>query len=516
MSVDWHGKLGRFSLARNAGALGWLVVAGSLGWLTGHLLHRTRLSPTATAVTVVGSGRPNPSAAFVPYTQPGWGVRDGLGLAALKETPAGVKRTAESALWLTHASSGDIAAWWPTLAAEKPQDQRLLDLVMVRWMELEPLAALARVTGTPEEFRAWWAWGKINPLLAIKQAKAFQSGYVWRVIQGAGAGDPLTAIRLAEENPEFAYPAVEDAIKEGLKSLGWRESLAYRFDANTLRSWAAYEPDRAFAWALDHAPQVDVTTWTRLVECLNPGNPGLVTQALATMPTGETRQNLQLAQLAWTASHQPDDALLMATTADSPTLRNRMLALIGKTLVTSDPARSLALFREVMENGGEDPARRVVRPDGESSSQIGDHPLAAWLDSLVATHPAKVLEITRAAGDSALEERARATWMARDFAGYTAALRSLREGDSRDRELAGVAQFLTSNASQRGSSEAFPDALEWVAAIANPTLRSSHVREVIASWLRRDEAAAADYFADDGEATDDQRAAYRELKGGAR
>lgn len=512
MRFQGHQRLGRVTLVRLSCVLGWVVIAGGIGWLTGHLLHRTALAAAVTAANDAAIAHPSaPAAAF---TKPAWGIRDGVGLAAIRDAPAGVKRTAETALWLGHAKAGEIAEWWPTLAAEKPQNRGLLDLVMVRWMELEPLAALARVTGTPEEFRAWWAWGKINPTLALRQAKAFKSGHVWRVIQGAGAGDPLTAIRLAEENPAFAYPAVEAAIKDGLKTLGWRESLEYRFDGSTLRSWADYEPDRAFTWALGHTQKVDATTWSALVARLNESDPEQVPQALAKMPAGLTRQRLQLAQLAWTASHKLDDALLMAAAAESPTARNRMLSLIGSNLVTTDPARSLELFREVLENGGYGSARRVIRPDGESSSQMGDTPEAEWLDSLLAHDPAKVLEITRTSGDTALEERARAGWQARDFAGYTAALRELPEGDPRDRELASVALFLTNNVEPIKVAAVFPDALEWAAAITNPALRSNRAKVVIATWLRRDEDSAAAFFAEDGAATDDQRAAYQEVKGG--
>jgi hypothetical protein len=512
-----HGndRLGQDRLAGSLRVLGWVALAGGVGWLTGHLGHRTVLAAAATgAEASPAAAAAGPAAMVTPFTAPAWGVRDGVELAALREAPAGVKRTAEAALWLGRANAAEIAQWWPALAGEKPQDWGLLNLVMVRWVELDPLAALARVSGTAEEFRAWWAWGKVDPILAMRQAKAFKSGHIWRVIQGAGAGDPLTAIRLAEENPEFAYPAVEEAIKDGLKDLSWRDSLDYRYAAATLREWAKYEPDRAFAWALDHAPKVDAATWTKLVEHLNESDPAQVTQALEKLPAGVTRQNVLLAQVAWTARHKLDDALLLAAAAESPTLRNRMLTQIGSSLATSDPARSLALFREVLENGGDQSERRVIRPDGESTSRSGESPTEVWLDLLIGHDPAKVVEITRAAGDHRLEEMARTLWLNRDFAGYTAAVRDLPEGEPRDRELDNLAAYLTRHPAPAGSAVVFPDALDWAAAISNPALRSNRARAVIESWLSYDEESAAAYFAEDGAATDDERATYEELKGG--
>jgi hypothetical protein len=88
------------------------------------------------------------------------------------------------------------------------------------------------------------------------------------------------------------------------------------------------------------------------------------------------------------------------------------------------------------------------------------------------------------------------------------------EGDMRDRELAGVAQFLTASANARATADDFSDALEWASAITNPALRSERARSVIETWVRRDEASAAAYFGEEGKAAADLRATYQEMKGG--
>ncbi len=516
MTVRWNHRLKPTNTAGAVRVLGWVVLAGGIGGLTGHLLHRTLSSAAVTTMVAKLRATANPqSANFPPYTTPGWGLRDEIDLATLREAPAGVRRTAETALWLGRATPEEIAGWWPTLAAEKPQDEGLLDGVMTRWMELAPLAALTQVTGTPEEFRAWWAWGKVNPVLAMERAKTFKSGHLWRVIQGAGTSDPLTAIRLAEENPAAVTPAVEEAIKDGLKSVGWRDSLEYRYDAVTLRSWANYEPDRAFEWALAHASKVHPTTWSTLVSKLDESDPGEVAQAVAKLPTGLTRQTVLLAHLEWTAARDLQGALVMAAAAESPALRTRMLSLIGKNLASSDPTRSLALFREVLEQGGEPNTGRILAPEAEEPLRATDDTMATWRDLLLEHDPAKVLEIARAMGETTLEDRAKTAWLNHDFAGYTAHLRELPEGAHRDRELDGVASFLTSGALASNPAAAFPDALDWAAAITNPTLRGTRVSSVINWWLDRDQESAAAYFAEDGDATAEQRAVYQEMQGGA-
>ena len=513
MKVKWRNRSEWVAPARPARALVWVVLVGGLGWLTGHLLHRT--ISAATTASATGGGATGSQSNLTPFTTSGWGVRDGLGLATLRTSPAGVKRTAETALWLGRASAEELAEWWPALAAEKPQDGGLLDLVMERWMELAPLAALSQLAGSPEEFRAWWAWGKVDPGTAMKQAKAFKSGHAWRVLQGAGAGDPLTAIRLVEEHPALGNSTVEQAIIAGLQNLGWRDSLTYRFSSATLRDWAEHEPDRAFEWALAHASKVDSDTWTRLIENLNESDPAQVAQTLASVPSGSTREHLLLAQAAWIAARDLPAALVMVEGAESPLLRNRMLTRIGSNLAATDPVRSLDLFREVLENGGEEYARRVVRPDGEELLRTGPSATELWLDQLMVQDPAKVMEITRAVGDADLEDRARATWLTRDFNGYSAVLCELPEGDLRDHELDQVVGFLIQHPLADQPAEAFPQTLEWVAAITQPALRGKRAREVIHAWLQRDAESAAAFCADDGEATAEERVAYHELKGGA-
>ncbi|MEO0016817.1 MAG: hypothetical protein RLZZ522_100, partial [Verrucomicrobiota bacterium] len=159
-------------------------------------------------------------------------------------------------------------------------------------------------------------------------------------------------------------------------------------------------------------------------------------------------------------------------------------------------------------------ARRVIQPDGEWPSRTEESPTEAWLDQLMVQEPAKVMEITRAAGQTDLEDRARELWLARDFDGYTARLCELPEGDPRDLELDQVVDFLTAHPLAVQPAEAFPQTLEWVAAITQPALRGHRAKEVIRAWLQRDAAAAAAFFADEGGATAEERAIYQGLKGG--
>lgn len=501
---------------RGLSGVAWLGVVLGVGWLTGYWWERTWRenggggAPQEEAEKAAGSAARLP---LVPYRTPAWGVR-GVELGDLRGIPAGVRRTAEAVLWLERATPEEIAQWWPELAVEKPLDHGLMDLVMVRWMELAPLAALNKVGGTAQEYRAWWAWGKVAPEEAVRQAKAFKSGHLWRVLQGAGEGDPVTAIRLVQENPAFDYPAVEYAIKAGLKNMGWRESLDYLYDAGTLRRWASYDAGRAFDWALEHQERIDPVTWTKLVEHLNVSDPAKLAGVLERLPSGETRQNLMLAQAGWMAVRDLSAALLLADGADSPVLRNRMLARIGAQLVTGAPERSLALFREVVEAGGEPSGLRVVRPDGESWSRSGTDEVETWMAALLRHDPAAVMEIVRSAGDARLEEPARSAWMAADYAGYTAAVSELH-GEARDREIAAVMRHLASRLAARPGAGGYSEALAWAAEISDPAVRDRSSRELIEAWMGRDAQEAA-AFLEDGGASEEQRGIYQELKGGGK
>jgi hypothetical protein len=456
-----------------------------------------------------------------PFTSPAWGISGGLELADLMAMPAGLLRKTETAMWLGRARPAELEEWWPALVAEKPQDWELLDLVMIRWMELAPGEALDQVAGTPEEYRAWLAWGRINPRLAISEAEARGSGFLWRILQGAGFGDPITARELIEEYPAFAYPAVTDAIKDGLKNFGWIESLEYEYSSRTLQSWAAHEPEKAFEWALANAAKLDDATWAGLAEALHDTDPNRFGEAMEKMPSGAMRQRLMMAQVKFLTARDPDAAIRLALDAGSPVLRNHLLAGLGPDLTLRDPRRSLELFREFLDTGGTNPGMRVVRPNGSSFTGSSDARGQEWLRSLIKQDPQTVYELTWEVGivreGVDLHGQARDLWLGQDRKGYAAYLHAQPPGEDRDDAFINAAKSIEqrSYGSRAPVRETMTEVMDWLSAVEEAPRRELQTSTMIGEWLQRDAPSAAEFFRNGGPANEEQRAIYSKMKGEA-
>jgi len=504
----------------------WLLLAFGVAWAVGHFARKANSAPVATPVAAEASPRssssPRSQPQFAPFTSPAWGISGGLELADLMAMPAGLLRRTETALWLGRARPDELAEWWPALVAEKPQDWALLDLVMIRWMELAPHEALELVAGTPEEYRAWLAWGRINPRLAAREAEARGSGFLWRVLQGAGYGDPITARELIAEYPAFDYPAVTEAIKDGLKNLGWLESLEFAYSGKTLESWAAHEPDKAFEWALANATKVNEETWARLAEALHEGDPGRFSEAMEKFPTGALRQRLMLAQVKFLAARDPEAAISQARAAGSPEQRNHLLATLGPDLTLRDPRRSLELFREFLDSGGTSRGMRVIRPNGSSFTGSSDYAGQEWLRSLIKQDPQTVYELTWEVGvvreGFDMHEQARNLWLSEDRKGFAAYLHGQPAGEKRDDALINTATSIVQHSHGVRAppvGETMTEVLEWIAAVEETSRREVQTTQMIGEWLQRDAASAAEFFRNGGPATAEQRAIYSKVKGAA-
>jgi len=503
----------------------WLLLAFGVAWAAGHSARRADSAPVAKPLAEEAKPRGSPSPRsqpqFAPFTRPAWGISGGLELADLMAMPAGLLRKTETALWLGRARPDELAEWWPALVAEKPQDWALLDLVMIRWMELAPHEALELVAGTPEEFRAWLAWGRINPRLAAREAEARGSGFLWRVLQGAGYGDPITARELIAEYPAFAYPAVTHAIQDGLKNLGWLESLEFGYSGETLQSWAAHEPEKAFEWALANATKLDEETWARLAEALHESDPGRFSETMEKIPSGVLRQRLMLAQVKFLAARDPEAAISQARAAGSPALRNHLLATLGPDLTLRDPRRSLELFREFLDSGGTSPGMRVIRPNGSSFTGSSDARGQEWLGSLVKQDPQTVYELTREVGivreGVDMHQQARDLWLGQDRKGFAAYLHAQPPGEDRDDAFINAARSIEqrSHGIQAPVPETMTEVMDWLSAVEEAPRRELQTSTMIGEWLRRDAASAAEFFRNGGPATAEQRAIYSKVKGAA-
>lgn len=497
----------------------WLWLAAGAGLLAGNLVRRLSL-PAA---------EPGPAASSAPihpkreggtkgnsYTAPGWNVRDGVDAAELQKLPAGARRTAEAALWLGSADAAGLAACYASLIAEQPQDGDLLDLLMTRWMELDPLGALAVVSGKDlEERRAWWTWGMIDPEAAVKEAEARNSGYLTWIMRGAAFTNPQLAMKLMALHPGMYFPGIDDTLRMGFQDQGWREALEFSYSSYALRSWAKEEPDKAFEWALDNLRKVQAdrdsnsSFWQGLIGNLEESE---VKDAIAKLPSGRTRQELETALFKRLIDRDVDGAFTQARAAATAPERVRMLAEIGSALALRDSARSLDTLRELLASGeGKSSVSQVLTPESGKPSQSYPTPVGQWTERLAAQDPVKVMDLLESSSTgTGLSQYVGRNWMERDIEGYSQWAWQLPPGASSDQHFWRISQHLSSNPEQ--PLESYTKALAWVERIGNEDMRRDGVPNMIQRWIRGSPETAATYFAEGGTATAAQRAHYEYLK----
>lgn len=495
----------------------WLWLAAGAGLLAGHFARRwsPATPPQPKAADTAVPTKPGREKLIPPYLEAAWQLSStDRSLETLRGLPAGARRIAETALWLSDADAREIAAWYPALLAEKPVDGQLLDLLMVRWMELDPRAALGAVKGREdEERRAWWSWGLVDPEAAIRECEARNAGYQTWIMRGAAFVNPRLAVRLMEEHPAMKFPGVEDSIRLGLQNGSWQDALDYSYSPRVLRQWAQDDPERAFDWALDHAREVEASNegggtslWATLVAELDAAQ---VKEKLATLPPGGLREMMEMALLRKTLDQDVEAALAMAKEQANPDYRSRMLVEIGTALGPRDSGRSLELFREFVNGGMAKLEMEVIYP--ESSPSLRMHSMSPWLDYLVKHDGPAAMEIARAAGPGpeGWENQVAGSWAAADFPGYKSWAAELPEGPANDRHFQSITRELMVIKGDEEPGPAYQEALQWSGRLSSEE-GDHYSLAVIRNWIEADGASAQAYFAANGSATEEQRRFFKE------
>lgn len=134
--------------------------------------------------------------------------------------------------------------------------------LFLRWMELDPSAALAAAKSNNGALRtAWWAWGKTDPDTAWAAAsQATTQGFIGTVLAAMAETDPARVTTLLKEHPEWRRYGVlgslaRNAARTNLEAgvdLAWR-SGAMNDAFPLLDAFAQEDPDGALAWALTEA-----------------------------------------------------------------------------------------------------------------------------------------------------------------------------------------------------------------------------------------------------------------------
>ena len=194
----------------------------------------------------------------------------------------------------------------PTLAATEIQalwnqgqnDYRIRQLLLDRWVQLDPQGAIDHAKKTNDSRFAWISWGKHDAQSALEYAdQVSRENRLW-IIKGVAETDHRHAIALIEANGGYngglCPPVVTSAIIEGLAKVDHQDALNFYaahhgsfYDPNPMIKWSLAEPTRALPWlAQNHqifgSPIFAKKTAARIAET----NPEAFAQALKQIPTG--------------------------------------------------------------------------------------------------------------------------------------------------------------------------------------------------------------------------------------
>lgn len=289
----------------------------------------------------------------------------------------GLERLEKLALWLSSASSAELAAMLDSLSSlpECGLSQSELVLIIQRWVEVDRASAFVRLRMIEENaWTAFTAWGRLDPDAAWEEAQQLGRSEVAAVIRGIAERDPDLARSLVAsgKKKKFRGNSAEFWVGQGLANQdpaqGWTYALDHGESAwRTVEIWMRRAPEEAIAFALDQPTlQRREQAVTELMEDLRIRYPEKVPPLFESLPEGPLKWKLFVSQAAWLAETNPEAALSWAHQATSPLARAAALQEVAHTLAHADqPERALAILRELDCNyaGNEFQDPNVINPD---------------------------------------------------------------------------------------------------------------------------------------------------------
>ena len=404
-------------------------------------------------------------------------------------------------LWLSGASSGEIAKLWAAWCERGLPDAWHANLLFAHWFEVDPKAATAAagVDGRPSV-----AWVR-----AMRDPESMLAAIGQLPLRDATAAasalcdfDPEVALKAFASRPGLATPAAVRRLAVHHANHGDPKAalnLMRRYQAGDLpvvmRRWTRDDPEAALAWlkAQPHDGPRDLSLehFTRLLAATDIARLG---DLAARQPHGRIRREMERAVFHMTVETQPEEAHSMARRHESPRIAAEWFAEIGRRQIADDSERAFETLGEMLAacpdamwihdrvaetNGFGTVTFEVPGVKDFATSLLNVDPGRA-LDVALATH-AKVPGIFRNPWNGALGRLAD-MWSERDLEGFRQWLEKHREGPVLD----GGAGLLAWTYAHRGN---FPEALRWALSIGDEQELAGRIDEVAERWAKQDPEA---------------------------
>lgn len=338
-----------------------------------------------------------------------WDLQGDLTPGELFALPPGARRTAEFTLWSLHATPEEHAQYWDQALALGKDDMWGLDQIMTAWVRRFPLQALSHIKGSDQEYRFWWAYGRVDPEAALSQIDRSDSRNLSMILRGMGSNDTELALSLLEELPNLNRTTVLGGILEGLMESAPARAIELisannHYDWKHLNLWAARDPQTAFSWILANKHLANIphrNPITNIMPIMMQKDPDFAAAQIAALPSGQLKSDLLAAQAKELAKTTPQKALALADQYQGET-RSRILVNIVQSLSSHAPREALILLEKIATQIST-PHSSVHLPDSENQVRLYSpqsnsfHWSQAWTTQLLQEDPEAVMRIATSA-----------------------------------------------------------------------------------------------------------------------
>jgi hypothetical protein len=401
------------------------------------------------------------------------------------------------AAWMMQASEPEIAAYWQFYRQKKDRSNEINDLIFIHWTRLDPKAAIAASTGTPDEHYAWWAWACHDPKQALATAVSDRPDRINNVAWGLGEFHANWVMEHFQEIPEGARDnAIRGMVKwddspDPKRILDFLRENGKGFNQRMFKSlvrkdpWEAYEWIKANGSAIANYGGPEFAT-RALVDTMKDSSPEMLEQFASRLPAGDMKRKVEAVLFEALVVSDPNQALAQASATKSSAVAVERFATLALALSKMDPGRALEVARRMFEaNPAALISHSVIEGPGSMSyTSSSDQTAMKLVDRLLAIDPAAVMEmqsVSAGRSDASSFQTVASKWAEQDFPAYAEWVNNQTVPEVRD-EAAGVV------ISRLRSDAHYEEALEW--AMSSEKLRRDHLLQLATTWNRSDPEGA--------------------------
>jgi hypothetical protein len=401
------------------------------------------------------------------------------------------------AAWMMQASEPEIAAYWQFYRQKKNRSNDINDLIFINWTRLDPKAAIAASTGTPDEHYAWWAWACHDPKQALATVMSTRPDRINNVAWGLGEFHANWVMEHFHEIPENGRDnAIRGMTKwddspDPKRILDFLRENGEGFNQRMFKSlvrkdpWEAYEWIKANGAAISNYGGPEYVT-RALVETMKDSSPEMLEQFASRLPAGDMKRKVEAVLFEALVASDPDQALAQATATKSSAVAVDRFATLALALSKTDPGRALEVTRRMFEaNPGALISHSVIEGPGSLSyTSASDQTASTLVDRLLTIDPAAVMEMQSVSARNSFQTVAD-KWATQDFSAYAEWVDKQTVPEVRDEAAGVVIGRLRSDAH-------YEEALEW--AMSSEKLRRDHLLQLATSWKRSDPEGAREWL----------------------